>query len=247
MQSICLEDLVLLRFLHAGIEREGMKMIEILDVSFSYKSKYQVVEALKNVSCSFEAGKIYAVFGESGSGKSTLLSLMAGLDVPDEGSISIEGQNVLELNRDEYRKNKAAVVYQDFHLFPLLNALENVMYPLEIKGVGRKEAKELARGYLKEVGLPENCEVQYPKMMSGGQQQRVAIARAIANGGKILLADEPTGNLDSENEEHIVRLLKALAHEKGYLVVIVTHNLDIVKQCDVKIKMKDGRIEAISE
>ncbi len=224
-----------------------MEIIKIENVKFSYKSKYQVVEALKDVSCTFEAGKVYAVYGESGSGKSTLLSLMAGLDVADEGNILIEGKNIQEMNRDEYRKNKVAVVYQSFHLFPLLNALENVMYPLEIKGMGRKHARELATGYLTEVGLFDSILTQYPKMMSGGQQQRVAIARAIANGGKILLADEPTGNLDSENEEHIVKLLKALAHEKGYLVVIVTHNPEIVKQCDVKIKMKDGRIIEASD
>lgn len=223
-----------------------MKMIEVLNVSFSYKSKYQVVEALKNVSCSFEAGKIHAVYGESGSGKSTLLSLMAGLDVPDEGKLLIEGKDIRQINRDEYRKRQAAVVYQDFHLFPLLNALENVMYPMELNGMGRREAKKLAWEYLETVGLPENCEVQYPKMMSGGQQQRVAIARAIANGGKILLADEPTGNLDSDNEGHIVSLLKKLAHEKGFLVVVVTHNRDIVKQCDVKVRMKDGSVESIS-
>lgn len=220
-----------------------MEIIKIQNVKFSYKNKYQVVEALKDVSCTFETGKVYAIYGESGSGKSTLLSLMAGLDIADEGSILIEGNNILEMNRDEYRKNKVAVIYQSFHLFPLLNALENVMYPLEMKGVERKRARELAAGYLTEAGLAESIFTQYPKMMSGGQQQRVAIARAIANGGKILLADEPTGNLDSENESHIVQLLKALAYEKGYLVVIVTHNPEIVKQCDVKIKMKDGRIE----
>lgn len=224
-----------------------MKMIKIQNVKFSYKSKYQVVEALKGVSCTFVAGKVYAIYGESGSGKSTLLSLMAGLDVADEGSILIGERNILDMNRDEYRKNEVAVVYQSFHLFPLLNALENVMYPLEIKGMERKRMKELAVQYLTEVGLPESIGTQYPKMMSGGQQQRVAIARALAGGGKILLADEPTGNLDSENEQHIVKLLKKLAYEKGYLVVIVTHNLEIVKQCDVRMKMKDGRIESISE
>ena len=220
-----------------------MEIIKIQNVKFSYKNKYQVVEALKGVSCTFETGKVYAIYGESGSGKSTLLSLMAGLDIADEGSILIEGNSIQEMNRDEYRKNKVAMIYQSFHLFPLLNALENVMYPLEMKGVDRKRARELAVGYLTEVGLAESIFTQYPKMMSGGQQQRVAIARAIANGGKILLADEPTGNLDSENESHIVQLLKALSYEKGYLVVIVTHNSEIVKQCDVKIKMKDGRIE----
>lgn len=219
-----------------------MRMIEVKNVSFSYKSKYQVVEALKNVSCTFEAGKIYAIHGESGSGKSTLLSLLAGLDVADEGNVMIDGNDLASMNRDDYRKNQVSVIYQEFHLFPLLNALENIMYPLEMKGISAKKAKEIAMKHLEEVGLSERVAVQYPKMMSGGQQQRVAIARAIAGGGNIVLADEPTGNLDSENEEHIVRMLKYLAHEKGYLVIVVTHNQEIVKQCDVKIKMKDGRI-----
>lgn len=219
-----------------------MRMIEVKNVSFSYKSKYQVVEALKNVSCTFESGKIYAIHGESGSGKSTLLSLLAGLDVADEGSILIDGKDLSGMDKDEYRKNQVSVIYQEFHLFPLLNALENIMYPLEMKGISAKKAKEIAMKHLEEVGLSGRIAVQYPKMMSGGQQQRVAIARAIAGGGNIVLADEPTGNLDSENEEHIVRMLKFLAHEKGYLVIVVTHNQEIVKQCDVKIKMKDGRI-----
>lgn len=222
-------------------------MIKVLNVSFSYKSKYQVVEALKNVSCTFEKGKMYAIYGESGSGKSTLLSLMAGLDEADKGSIFVDGEDILQIDRDQYRRNKVAVIYQSFHLFPLLNALENIMYPLEIKGIDKKKAKKIALEYLKEVGLPEGVATQYPKMMSGGQQQRVAIARAVANGGNIILADEPTGNLDSENEGHIVRMLKELAHEKGYLVIVVTHNPEIVKQCDVRIKMKDGKIESISE
>ncbi len=219
-----------------------MGMIEVKNVSFSYKSKYQVVEALKNISCTFESGKIYAIYGESGSGKSTLLSLLAGLDVADEGSILVDGKDLSTMDRDEYRKNQVSVIYQAFHLFPLLNALENIMYPLEMKGIDKKKAKEKAMKHLTEVGLSERIAVQYPKMMSGGQQQRVAIARAIAGSGNIVLSDEPTGNLDSENEEHIVRMLKALAHEKGYLVIVVTHNQEIVKQCDVKVKMKDGRI-----
>lgn len=151
-------------------------MIKVLNVSFSYKSKYQVVEALKNVSCTFEKGKMYAIYGESGSGKSTLLSLMAGLDEADEGSIFVDGEDILQIDRDQYRRNKVAVIYQSFHLFPLLNALENIMYPLEIKGIDKKKAKKIALEYLEEVGLQEGVATQYPKMMSGGQQQRVAIA-----------------------------------------------------------------------
>lgn len=166
-----------------------MAMIKVEDVSYSYISKYQKIEALKHVSCSFEAGKMYAVIGESGSGKSTLLSLLAGLDLPAEGKIYIEGKDMVSMDRDAYRRNKASVVYQSFHLFPLLTAWENVMYPMELKGISEKEAKTRAKGYLSQVGLPEKILHQYPKMMSGGEQQRVAIARALAAEGRILLAD----------------------------------------------------------
>ena len=219
-----------------------MAMIKVEDVSYSYISKYQKIEALKHVSCSFEAGKMYAVIGESGSGKSTLLSLLAGLDLPAEGKIYIEGKDMASMDRDDYRRNKASVVYQSFHLFPLLTAWENVMYPMELKGISEKEAKTRAKGYLSQVGLQEKILHQYPKMMSGGEQQRVAIARALAAEGRILLADEPTGNLDTENEEIIADILLKCAREKGYLVIVVTHNLILAEKADKIYSMKDGRM-----
>ena len=194
------------------------------------------------MSCSFEAGNMYAITGESGSGKSTFLSLLAGLDRPESGTILVEGENLLEMDRDAYRRKQISVVYQAFHLFPLLNAVENVMYPMELQGISRREARKQAEDCLREVGLGEKIFHQYPKMMSGGEQQRVAIARAMASQGRILLADEPTGNLDSENEENIVELLKGLAHERDYLVIVVTHNPEVARQADVCLKMKDGRM-----
>ena len=202
---------------------------------------------MKAVSCTFESGKMYAITGESGSGKSTLLSLLAGLDRPEKGTIAVDGKNLQEMDQDAYRREQISVVYQAFHLFPLLNALENVMYPLELQGVSRKEARKQAADCLEEVGLGEKIRGQYPRMMSGGEQQRVAIARAIAAKGTILLADEPTGNLDSENEEYIVELLKKLAYEKEYLVIIVTHNPDIARQADVCMTMKDGKMISMKE
>ena len=171
-----------------------MERIKVEDVSYSYISKYQKIDALRQVSCSFEEGKLYAVIGESGSGKSTLLSLLAGLDLPSEGTIYIDGEDLASMDRDAYRRDKASVVYQSFHLFPLLTALENVMYPLELKGVPGREARRRAMDCIAQAGLPEKILRQYPKMMSGGEQQRVAIARALAAEGDILLADEPTGN-----------------------------------------------------
>ncbi|EOS40454.1 ABC transporter ATP-binding protein [Lachnospiraceae bacterium] len=219
-----------------------MEKIRVENVSYSYQNKYQKIEAVKEVSCSFEAGNMYAITGESGSGKSTFLSLLAGLDCPESGKILVEGENLLEMDRDAYRRKQISVVYQAFHLFPLLNAVENVMYPMELQGISRREAREQAEECLQEVGLGKKIFHQYPKMMSGGEQQRVAIARAMAAQGRILLADEPTGNLDSENEEHIVELLKMLAHERDYLVIVVTHNPEVARQADVCMKMKDGRM-----
>lgn len=219
-----------------------MSILKAEHVSYSYKTKYQTIEAVKDVSCEFEAGNLYAITGESGSGKSTLLSLLAGLDLAAEGKILVKGQDMAELDRDKYRREQASVVYQAFHLFPLLNALENVTFPMELRGVSKKEAEEKAKVLIKEVGLSEKSYKQYPQMMSGGEQQRVAIARAMAAEGEILLADEPTGNLDTENEQNIVKLLRESAHEHGYAVIVITHNPEVAAQADVVLTMRDGRL-----
>ncbi|MBP3460588.1 MAG: ABC transporter ATP-binding protein [Lachnospiraceae bacterium] len=224
-----------------------MEIIKVENVNYSYKTKYQTVHAVKNVSCSFEKGLIYAIVGESGSGKSTLLSLLAGLDVADDGCITVEGKDLSKINRDHYRRDTASVVYQSFQLFPLLTAKENVMYPMEMKKIKRKEAAKKAEELLISVGLTEKIFRQFPLMMSGGEQQRVAIARALSAGGKILLADEPTGNLDTENEQHIVELLKKLAHEKGYTVIVITHNPEVAKEADATYRMRDGCLTAESK
>ena len=224
-----------------------MERIKVESVSYSYQNKYQTVEAVKDVSCTFESGRLYVITGESGSGKSTFLSLLAGLDCPGSGSIIVDGEDISRTDRDAYRREKAAVIYQAFHLFPLLTALENVMYPLEIQGVARKEARERAKEYLREVGIDEKKFGKYPRMMSGGEQQRTAVARAMASGGRIILADEPTGNLDTENEEKIVELLISLAHDRDFTVIMVTHNRQIADRADVRLVMKDGRMKVSSE
>ncbi len=222
-----------------------MEILRAEHVSYSYQSKYQKVEAVKDVSCSFEQGKFYAIVGESGSGKSTFLSLLAGLDQPCEGTIYVQGEPLSGMDRDAYRLNQAAVVYQAFHLFPLLTAQENVMLPLEFKKIKKKEAASQAQRLLQRVGLESRIGRQFPKMMSGGEQQRVAIARAIAAGGEIILADEPTGNLDSGNEENVVALLKELAHEDGYTVIVITHNQRVSDETDHVFRMKDGCMEQV--
>ena len=220
-----------------------MNILQAIEVGYSYRSKYQTIEAVRQVTCGFESGKMYAITGESGSGKTTLLSLLAGLDLPASGSILVDGQDIKTLNRDRYRRETASVIYQSFHLFPLLTAQENVMYPLELRGVKRREAAETAREMIARVGLAQRVNRQFPTMMSGGQQQRVAIARALAAGGRILLADEPTGNLDTENEAVVVDLLKSLAHERAYAVIVATHNRDIAAGADQVYVMRDGMLK----
>lgn len=222
-----------------------MEILRAEHVSYSYLSKYQKVEAVKDVSCSFEKGRFYAIVGESGSGKSTFVSLLAGLDQPSDGTIYVEGEPLCGMDRDAYRLNRAAVVYQAFHLFPLLTAQENVMLPLELKKMRKKEAARQAKRLLQRMGLESRIYGQFPKMMSGGEQQRVAIARAVAAGGEIILADEPTGNLDSENEENVVTLLKELAHGDGYTVIVITHNQRVADETDHVFRMQDGRMEQV--
>ncbi|MDF3001876.1 MAG: transporter ATP-binding protein [Bacillota bacterium] len=220
-----------------------MSMLSVRGVGYIYQSKYQSIEAVKNVSCDFHSGKLYAVTGPSGSGKSTLLSLLAGLDLPTSGEILVEGKSMASLDRDRYRREIASVVYQSFNLFPLLTALENVMYPMELLGKKKSEAVETAIQMIGEVGLGEKIYQQFPIMMSGGEQQRVAIARALSAGGKILLADEPTGNLDSANEENVVELLRTLAHKQGFLVIVITHNPYVAEQADEVYRMRDGELQ----
>ncbi|MDO4305854.1 MAG: ABC transporter ATP-binding protein [Eubacteriales bacterium] len=220
-------------------------IIKAENVDYVYKTRYQKTQALFQVTCSFEKGLVYAITGKSGSGKSTFLSLLAGLDVPTGGTLFIDGKDIRSINRDQYRKNQVTVIYQAFHLFPLLTVLENVMFPMKLQGVPDKEAKPKAQELLKKVGLPDTVYKKMPGMISGGEQQRVAIARAMASGAKVLLADEPTGNLDSQNEKNIIELLGRLAHEEGYMVIIVTHSEKISMSADVVYGMMDGRLEVI--
>lgn len=221
------------------------KMIKAEKVGYVYRSRYLETKALSEVTCSFERGKVYAITGKSGSGKSTFLSLLAGLDVPTEGKLFIDGKEIREMDRDAYRMKQASVIYQAFHLFPLLTVLENVMFPMQLQHVPKKEAKDKAREFLEKVGLSDTLYKKMPGMISGGEQQRVAIARAMAAGGQILLADEPTGNLDSQNESVIIELLCRLAHEENYVVIIVTHNEKAAAAADVVYGMLDGVLEVV--
>lgn len=214
--------------------------ISLNNVIYSYEGKYQTVRAVNGVSYDFEPGTLYAIVGSSGSGKTTLLSLMAGLDLPTEGEIVIDGRSTREWDRNAMRRECVSVIYQNYNLFPLLTVSENIQYPLNLKHMNKKEAKELAKQTRARVELPETYDDRLPKQLSGGEQQRVAIARTLAQGCKIILADEPTGNLDSTNTQNIVDILKKMAHEDGCTVIIVTHDSAVAEQADVVLKMKDG-------
>ena len=220
-----------------------MKILKAEDLCFSYQNKYQTVEAVKNVICDFAAGRAYAIVGKSGSGKTTLLSLLAGLELPTGGKVWFEGQTTAGMDCDLYRRDHAAVIYQSYNLFPLLTAVVNVLYPLKLRGMDGGEAMELAKKELTAVGIQPDQWGRFPSQLSGGEQQRVAIARALAAGNRIVLADEPTGNLDITNGEQLVENLLRLAHEEGRCVIIVTHDLEIASQMDEIYMMRDGALE----
>lgn len=214
--------------------------ISLKNVSYNYKGKYQTVRAVDGVSYDFEAGKCYAIIGKSGSGKTTLLSLMAGLDLPTEGEIIVDGKSTKDWDRNRMRREAVSVIYQNYNLFPLLTVQENIQYPLDLKKVPKKEAEALGRKVRERVDLSENYDKRMPAHLSGGEQQRVAIARTLAQGCKIILADEPTGNLDSTNTRNIVDILCTLAHDDGCTVIIVTHDPSVAEQADTVLQMKDG-------
>lgn len=218
-------------------------MLNINGVEYEYKNKKKTNRVLKGINCSFKRGQVYAITGPSGSGKSTLLSMLSGLDNPTKGSVIYDGKDLREWDMDEYRSKEIALIYQSFNLFPLCTVVENITYPLELLGVKKELAQGEAKKYLQLVGIHEDLYDRFPNNLSGGEQQRVAIARGLAKQSKIILADEPTGNLDDENTDNVVGVLTALAHNENYCVIIVTHDMDIANKADVILKLKDGHLK----
>ena len=197
--------------------------IELRDVSYTYAGKYQRVTAVDTVSYTFQSGTMYSIMGASGSGKSTLLSLLAGLKLPTEGEIAFDEQPTHFMDRSALRRDTVSVIYQDFNLFPLLTALENIEYPMELCRVEAQEAERQARELARRVSLPDELLDRYPTHISGGEQQRVALAKIIAKSPDIILADEPTGSLDERNRSYVMDILKEL-NRQGKTIVVVTHD-----------------------
>jgi len=216
-----------------------MDQISVENISYTYQGKYQKVQALKNVSCTFEKQKFYAVIGHSGSGKTTLLSMLAGLGVPTEGSMLVDGTSLQHIGTERHRRENVSVIYQAFNLFPALTVLENVMYPMQIGHTSKKEAALKAKKLLNSVKITDNQFKKFPTMLSGGEQQRVAIARALATNPSILLCDEATSALDSMTTESILNLLQKINRETKVTIIIITHEMSVVEKICNKVVVLD--------
>ncbi len=219
-----------------------MNRIKIENVSYRYQSRYQTTYVLQEVNAQFHSGQFCVIEGKSGSGKTTMLSLLAGLDLPSAGTIYLDGKSYQELDRDELRRKHLSIIFQNYNLFPMLTVQENIAYPFGLTGQKKGNWKERVNEILEGVGLDKTMLKKYPGMLSGGEQQRVAIARTIASGAPIILADEPTGNLDTANSRRIVENLERLSHEDGRCVILVTHDPDIAQRADVLYRMNDGQM-----
>src|SRR6266545_7914107 len=217
-------------------------MIELREVSKTVTSGTEPLTILHPLTLDIPRGQFVAIVGPSGSGKSTLLGLLAGLDAPTSGSVWIDGVDITALSEDDLAKlrgEKIGFVFQFFHLIPSLTAYENVAVPMEIAGVA--DARRRTRTLLEEVGLTGRAH-HYPSQLSGGEQQRVALARALANNPPLVLADEPTGNLDSANGRHIMDLLQKIHRARGTTIVLVTHDAELAALADARLVLRDGRV-----
>lgn len=219
-------------------------MISVRNLVKTIDTGAHTVEILKDISFEVPSSEVVAIMGPSGSGKSTLLGLLAGLDWPTSGSVSIDGVDITSLGEDELatvRGRKIGFVFQAYQLIPTLTAMENVLLPAEMLGDAANGVPARARDLLESVGLAERHD-HYPAQLSGGEQQRVALARAFMMKPAVLLADEPTGNLDSENGSHVLELLLKLNRDEGATLVLVTHDQELASHADRRIVLKDGRI-----
>lgn len=209
-----------------------MGILKLENVGYRYKDAPKDSYVFKNIDYEFEEGKMYAIKGKSGSGKTTLLSLITGLEKCTEGQILYDGKTLKKMNLDRYRNTDIGIVFQSYNLLPRLTAIENIMLSMEISKVKVKNKKEKALELMKSVGLSEDHSKRKILKLSGGEQQRIAIARSLSYNPKIIIADEPTGNLDKDTESEILKIFKHLAKDENKCVIIVTHSQNVCDEVD---------------
>ena len=219
-----------------------MEILRVSDLNKTYGKGDTAVEALKGINLSVQKGEFIAIVGTSGSGKSTLLHMLGGLDRPTSGSVSIDGKDIFTLKDEEltiFRRRKIGFVFQSFNLVPVLSVYENIVLPIELDG--NVPDKEFVDQIIDTLGLTEKRNA-YPNQLSGGQQQRVAIARALSSAPQVILADEPTGNLDSKTSQDVLGLLKVIGEKYSQTIIMITHNDEIAQMADRIIRIEDGLI-----
>ena len=217
-----------------------MSVLTLENVSYKYEGATKQV--LKNISIDFDQGQVYVIMGKSGAGKSTVLSLISGLDLPANGDVLFKGKSLKQLDRDDYRARSIGVVFQGYNLLTNATALENIVLSMSISHSPEKNKKQFALMLLQKVGIDEETAKRKILKLSGGEQQRVGIARALSHNPDILIADEPTGNLDGETEENIMEILQKLAHDENKCVIVVTHSKQVSKYADELWGLNQGNL-----
>lgn len=218
-----------------------MSLLKLENVSYRYNDAPKDIYVFRNINYEFEQGKIYAIKGKSGSGKTTLLSLITGLEKCTEGDVLYDGKNLKKINLDFYRNTNIGIVFQSYNLLPHLTAIENIILSMDASKVKVKNKKEKALELMKSVGLAEEHSKRKILKLSGGEQQRIAIARSLSYNPKMIVADEPTGNLDKDTENEILNIFKRLAHEENKCVIIVTHSKNICDNADVVYELENKK------
>lgn len=220
-----------------------MSIIETKALSYFYQDGDMQRYILRDISVNFEMGKFYTIVGESGSGKTTLLSMVAGLDSAKTGEVLFDQQDIRQIGFENYRRNKVSIIFQNNNLVPYLTATENVLVAMTITDNPLPEdQKGIAYNLLDYIGITRDKADRLVSNLSGGEQQRIAIARALATNSDVILADEPTGNLDEEREGEIIEIFQRLAHENGKAVIVVTHSQEVAKKSDITYRLKKGNL-----
>jgi len=217
-------------------------ILEFENVSYSYNNGGNKIEVLKDASYTFKSGTLYTILGQSGSGKTTALTLAGGLDVPQKGKVLFKGLDIRKQGLTKHRRKFVSLIFQNYNLINYMTAIENVTMAMEISGSHKGERKSAAMKILKDLGLTENEATRDVRKLSGGQQQRVAIARALATNTEIILADEPTGNLDVDTAKGMLEIFEKLARDYGKCVIVVTHSHEIAARADIVLKFENGTL-----